>query len=474
MSISNLISGITGAIAGFFIGGGPMGAVYGFSIGFGLSLAADALAPDMPSPGQPQMSELNYPSADEGAVIYDALGTVKSTGNIFHVFGNRTVELTEEVGGKGGGGGEEVTTGYNYYLSLAMGICIGPVDKLYSIWAGEDLAWSGNLERPTDGLYTLIELSAGELIATTVPVTNEVWANTFDGPVDAEGAVDGGYQYVKQIVPVENYDYTINSYFITPPVVNPLASVDDYGGVIESGYVILKARYTFEGAVGGSEYVDLGTETYIRHSWDDTNKVFRLVVANKFPEAPSTTYSWYLGIGYFDKLVFFIYHTGTKEVVVSDTRSSMGNAWVYWGTETQEINPKMLADKPDTPAYRHLFYIFFDDVFIGNYNRFPAIKVVYGKYPQLSFNANETIQDFDYNPSHAIWQIMTNQFHSNLPVVYMDAVTFSAGANVLYGEGRGVGILFDRQQTALAYISTILEHVGGIMRYSGSGDLKDE
>jgi hypothetical protein len=69
---------------------------------------------------------------------------------------------------------------------------------------------------------------------------------------------------------------------------------------------------------------------------------------------------------------------------------------------------------------------------------------------------------------------MTNKFQAHLPEEHMDSITYSKSSDTLYAEGRGIGILFDRQQTALAYIETILNHVGGIMRYSGSGDLSDE
>ena len=319
MSFGNFFSGLVGAFYGF-MKGGPYGAAIGFVVGFVLSLAADALAPDMPSPGQPQTAKLNFPSADEGLPIPDALGTTKLTGNYFQYFGNRTVEVKEETGGKGGSG-EEIVTGYKYYLSFAMGICLGPVDYLRAVYSGDDLIWSGALQRPTSGL---------------------------------------------QIV--------------------PLALVAEEGeSAVEIGYM-----------------------------------------------------------------------------------------YFYYGTDNQITNSKMAGNISNTPPYRGLCYAFFDDICIGGFNRVPALKFIIGKYPQLSFNENEVIDTYDYNPSQAIWYVMTNDLMANLPEEFMDEVTFSDEADVLLAEERGVSMLFDRQQTSLAYIETILNHVGGIVTYGCDSKLEDE
>jgi hypothetical protein len=42
-------------------------------------------------------------------------------------------------------------TGYNYYMSWGIGICLGPVDELLTVFRNEDIVWSGNLVRPVSG-----------------------------------------------------------------------------------------------------------------------------------------------------------------------------------------------------------------------------------------------------------------------------------------------------------------------------------
>ena len=160
MSVGGIIGGIVGGIAGFMLTGNFYGAWVGFTLGFGLGMMIDPLKPDMPSPGQPLLNELNLNTAEEGLALPDVLGTTKLGGNIVWYGLERTVEITEEqeVGGGGKGGGsstQTVTTGYQYYLTWAMVLCLGPVDKLYTIYMNDEVVWSGDLSRPVGGVETI-------------------------------------------------------------------------------------------------------------------------------------------------------------------------------------------------------------------------------------------------------------------------------------------------------------------------------
>jgi len=153
MSTGMGIGGVLGGVVGFLIGG-PVGAAIGFGIGMGIGGMIDPLTPDMPAPGQPDVADLSINQAKEGAVIIDALGTTKIGAANYLWYGKERVEeVVEEVetGGKGGGGTEEVVTGHQYFLSWALGICKGPIDALYGVFANDKLVWSGNLLKPESG-----------------------------------------------------------------------------------------------------------------------------------------------------------------------------------------------------------------------------------------------------------------------------------------------------------------------------------
>jgi hypothetical protein len=149
MSIGALIGTVAGAVAGFFIGG-PIGALYGGGLGFALGMAIDPLQPDINSVS-PSQSELQITTNDVGSPIMDMLGTAKFTGNLLWYGLETSEEQTQETGGKGGSG-ETVVTGYKYYMSWQLGLCIGPVDAVLAIYKDDDdLLWEGEVTRPESG-----------------------------------------------------------------------------------------------------------------------------------------------------------------------------------------------------------------------------------------------------------------------------------------------------------------------------------
>jgi len=157
MSFGQIVGGVDGAVIGFWLGG-PTGAMMGAALGAGIGGVIDPLEPDLPSPGQPELGDLDVTTATEGLVISDFVGTTKMAGNIFWYGKGRTKEIKEKVKtGKGGGGSKKVTKGFEYYLSWAVGLAIGPVDEVYTILKNDDVVWSGSLKRSdaVDGSTTV-------------------------------------------------------------------------------------------------------------------------------------------------------------------------------------------------------------------------------------------------------------------------------------------------------------------------------
>jgi len=323
MSTGGIIGGILGAVVGYFVSGGnPYGAYLGWTIGFGAGMMVDPLTPDMPSPGQPELGNLNISTSTEGAPIKDILGTTKiAQGNILWYGAQHIVEITNRVepfGGKGTvggimggatGKGDPEETSHQYYVSWALGICMGPVDTLYTIYNGDDVVWSGELNRPLAG--------------------------------------------------------------------------------------------------------------------------------------------------------------GEETIVLTD----MGSMTFYFGTDDQVANATLtskLEDSTLNPAYRHQCYAFFNDCSTGNQERIPTMKFVLRKCPTFAFNANKTIQTYDYNPAHAKYYILSTLLE--IPTAHLDATSFSDEADALSTEERGISICFNAQGAALnTYIEPILAHIDGILRWGNDG-----
>ena len=156
-----LIAGVVvGVVVGYFTGGYGW-VLMGAALGAALGSYIDPVQADAPNAGQPAYGELEMTTASEGMVLPDALGTFKLVGNIFYYGGNRNVAVTEKVksGGKGGGGSsKKVIVGYKYYLSWAVGICLGPVDQLLAVYRGDELVYQGPLDRPVGSAITAVTL----------------------------------------------------------------------------------------------------------------------------------------------------------------------------------------------------------------------------------------------------------------------------------------------------------------------------
>lgn len=287
-----IIGGIVGAVIGWYVGGGPAGAAYGFAIGAGLASVIDPTVPDVPQPGEP-MGELEIMTNTEGSTIPDVLGTTKLTGNLFYYGNNYRTAITEEVDSGGlsfGGGSETVVTGYRYFLSWAMGFCLGPVDTIFTVYFDDEIVWAGSLPRSiaTKGMVTLL-LAKGDRQDIVDAFTGE------------------GYQ-----------------------------------DIYESIYGTIPDYYNDEG-------------------------IFGTIMQNE-------------GF-WFQKLL--------------NSGNYVGLMHFYFGTEDQEPNDWLtelmieegaIEDETLAVPYRRQCYAYFDDCFIGEYNRCPTPKIVVRKAPECSFD----------------------------------------------------------------------------------------
>lgn len=159
MSIGGIIGAVAGGIIGFILGG-PTGALYGMSLGYSLGSYIDPVTPDVPTPGAPLPVGAEIMSTTIGDPLPDLVGTAKITGHLLCFGKERTDTIYTEVeGAKGGDDPDPYISGYEYYMSWAVGIVAGPIDTLYTIYKGEDeVVWEGELNLPVSGGQETITL----------------------------------------------------------------------------------------------------------------------------------------------------------------------------------------------------------------------------------------------------------------------------------------------------------------------------
>lgn len=133
------IGGVVGAAAGFMMGG-PAGAMYGAQIGMTVGGYLDP--PKGPTMEGPRISDLAVQTSTYGAFIPRCYGTIGQFGNVFWLENNKLKEVVKKTSSGGKGGGSSATTKtYTYFATLAVGVCVGPVDGIRRIWAGPTLVY---------------------------------------------------------------------------------------------------------------------------------------------------------------------------------------------------------------------------------------------------------------------------------------------------------------------------------------------
>lgn len=160
--------------------------------------------------------------------------------------------------------------------------------------------------------------------------------------------------------------------------------------------------------------------------------------------------------------------SGGQETIVLD---GIGSCTFYFGTDDQVANTsvgEIISDDTLNTPYRNLCWCFFDDCYIGDYNRTPTYSFVIKKIPQNAFSTKHEIQTYNVNPAHAMWYILNTL--AGLPESWLNSADFSTIADTLHDEARGICVLLDNQQSVLDYIESINGHIDNIIRYGSDGE----
>jgi len=142
-----VVGGLVGAVAGFFLGGGPSGALYGAQIGMMAGGYLDP--PKWPNVEGPRLNDLTAQTSTYGAVIPRAYGTVTVNGNVIWLENNALKEtVTKSKSGGKGGGSKSTSRTYTYSATFAVGLCKGPIAGVRRIWVGPDMIYDAGSSDP--------------------------------------------------------------------------------------------------------------------------------------------------------------------------------------------------------------------------------------------------------------------------------------------------------------------------------------
>lgn len=126
----------------------------------------------------PRLSELRVSGSEYGSAIPLVYGAVcRLSGTVIWmgpVVERKSTRTETHGGGKGGGGSSQktTTTTYSYDVSLALGLCQGPVRALRRIWADGRLLWEAGQD--LDGLAAGLQLYPGDEDQPPSPVIESI------------------------------------------------------------------------------------------------------------------------------------------------------------------------------------------------------------------------------------------------------------------------------------------------------------
>ncbi len=143
-SIGQWVGTVLGGLVGFLIGGWT-GLFYGAVIGYTIGGYISPIKPDVKQTGGP-IHGIQFNSNTIGVPIPDVIGTTKISGQLLF-FGKEFRKAIKEKVGKR----KKAVVGYKYYCSWGVGICMGPVDSIYTIFEDQEPIWSEEITRPTSG-----------------------------------------------------------------------------------------------------------------------------------------------------------------------------------------------------------------------------------------------------------------------------------------------------------------------------------
>ncbi len=147
---------------------------------------------------------------------------------------------------------------------------------------------------------------------------------------------------------------------------------------------------------------------------------------------------------------------------VQITVQTYGTFTLYWGTETQPIDPILAAH--GHPAYRGQCYIVFKQLYFGQDNTTaPNVEVVLQRAPKNTGLQTPTTLVDDIGPAHAMIELLTDQrFGLGWTAAdTLDLPPWDAAATQIRAEGMAISPMLDNDQDARSLMVQFCEYFDG-------------
>lgn len=150
-NLGQALTAIAGGVIGFFVGGGPTGALYGFELGL---MAGTVISPTrLPGTFGPRLTDGKTTTATIGGPVSFGFGFFSVSGTVIYL--GTCNEHSHTASNSNKGAPTQSQTTYTYTQSIAIGLCEGVVDNVYRIWENGELVYDKRPQQDseTDGAY---------------------------------------------------------------------------------------------------------------------------------------------------------------------------------------------------------------------------------------------------------------------------------------------------------------------------------
>lgn len=353
----------------------------------------------------------------------------------------------------GGGKGGSSKIGYKYFMGAHLVLCHGPVDSVTRILFGERVAATPAATSSQQIYIDKYELFGGENREGGVQGYVDIMMGDEDQPIN---------NYLSQVVGGTTTTVNSSGSPIIFAVIEPASSADGtVTGMTKLWLTDSDGNNVTENPPSTAGSSTVYTMTITPNSNGSTTYVVQKTVTTTSSSKTTTLYSGTDASGETTD-----YDAANDKFVRNSTTTSDTDALTGVETQTTTITSSHI------PAYRGVLSLVFRNFMFAAMN--PYFKSVWVGVKRILkgwenntvwYSAKAAIGDYDMNPAHIIYQVMTDsRFGMGTDTSNLNDTVFKAAADQLYTEGFGLSLQWNTQTSIKDFIQEICNTINAVVR----------
>jgi len=452
-----------------------------FAVSF-LITALLAPKPEFENARPEDLDPNNFPQATEDAPVALLLGCARIAGPNTLWYGDFRSKPIKEKMKTGLFSSTKVTVGYNYYLSIDLGICLGPNVQLKKIYIDDEVVAEGDTLYP-EQVQTYHEdltmsISSSSLVyeETDILAVTGLTAEQYDnlasaGDLQLEAIID----FDTEKTPLAGGGPSSGSFTLSAimhsvsgdpfgspvnPVEGALAVQDTENG--DTINEVMKVNYTL---APGARYLSVAAQL------SPTLPLFTIITVN------SQTYT----IKGFGEVIDTVSSDINEPKLYGGKKSGgghVGDFTFYAGKFDQDVDPNLESSIGVglVPAYNGVCHIVMPNQWIGETPALRKTEFLVGKYSNylnLPFLGHIALDHPDINPAGALYHMAVDGWSGlGLETANLNFQSFYDAGVTLIAEGHGCSIKVTSSQTGKKIFQEVLRQIDGVLSQNSVGEIE--